>query len=320
MEINKEKMVSMYKTMLTIRRFEERVAKLYAVGYITGGVHLYIGEEAIATGVCANLKPNDFITSTHRGHGHLIAKGGKLRFMMAELFQKQTGYCKGKGGSMHICDISIGILGSNGIVGAGLPISLGAGLTCKTNGKGQVCVCFFGDGAANRGTFHESINMASIWNLPIIYICENNYYGISGYQKDMMKICDISERAKSYSIPGVTADGNDAITVYTVTAEAVNRARNGYGPTLIEFKTWRHHGHWEGDPDEWRNRNEHNDWLKKDPIINFANFLIKNGYSTKEDLDGIERNILIELEDAIKFAKDSQEVSIEQLYEDVYVD
>ena len=318
MKASKDKMQEMYKTMLTIRKFEERVAKLYASGDITGAAHLYIGEEAIATGVCANLKSDDYITSTHRGHGHLIAKGGKLNLMMAELFQKKTGYCKGKGGSMHICDMSLGIIGSNGIVGAGLVISVGAGQTCKVNNKGQVCVCFFGDGAANRGTFHEGINMASIWKLPVIFVCENNYYGISGCQRNMMNICDISDRAKSYGIPGLTAEGNDVLAVYSATAEAVERARNGGGPTLLEFRTWRHRGHWEGDPDEWREKEEHEMWLKREPIGSFANFLIENGHACKEEIDKIEVEVVEELADAINYAKESPDVTPEQLYEDVY--
>ncbi len=318
MQINKQKMLSMYKTMLTIRRFEEKVVKLYASGSITGAAHLYIGEEAIATGVCANLKPDDYITSTHRGHGHLIAKGGKLELMMAELFQKKTGYCKGKGGSMHICDMSLGIIGSNGIVGAGLVISVGAGQTCKTNAKGQVCICFFGDGAANRGTFHEGINMASIWKLPIIFVCENNYYGISGCQREMMNICDISDRAKSYGIPGLTVEGNDVIAVYNATAEAVERARSGAGPTLLEFRTWRHRGHWEGDPDEWRKKEEHEMWLQREPIGNFSIFLIENKHATQEEITRIENEVTEELSNAINYAKDSPDVTIDQLYEDVY--
>jgi pyruvate dehydrogenase E1 component alpha subunit len=318
MQINKEKMLEMYKTMLTIRRFEEKVIKLYAKGAITGAAHLYIGEEAIAAGVCANLKSDDYITSTHRGHGHLIAKGGKLNLMMAELFQKKTGYCKGKGGSMHICDMSLGIIGSNGIVGAGLVIANGAGQTCKVNNRGQVCVCFFGDGAANRGTFHEGINMASIWKLPVIFVCENNYYGISGCQRDMMNICDISDRAKSYGIPGITADGNNVLAVYNSAAEAIERARNGGGPSLLEFTTWRHRGHWEGDPDEWREKEEHEMWLKREPVAAFSNYLIENNKASKEEIAGIEEEVATELADAINFAKESPDVTLDQLYEDVY--
>jgi len=311
-------MLEMYKTMLTIRKFEEKVAKLYASGKITGAVHLYTGEEAIATGVCANLKPDDYITSTHRGHGHLIAKGGKLDLMMAELFQKKTGYCKGKGGSMHICDMSLGIIGSNGIVGAGLVIANGAAQTCKVNGRSQVVVCFFGDGAANRGTFHEGINMASIWKLPVIFVCENNYYGISGCQKDMMNICDISNRSKSYGIPGITAEGNDVLAVYEAAKAALERARKGDGPTLLEFRTWRHRGHWEGDPDEWRKKEEHEMWLKKEPIANFSNFLIENKHASKQEILTIENEVAQELSIAIDFANKSPDVTPDQLYEDVY--
>lgn len=318
MSLTSEQLLTMYKTMVTIRKFEEKVAKFYASGLITGAVHLYKGEEAIATGVCANLKPDDFITSTHRGHGHLIAKGGKLKLMMSELFQKKTGYCKGKGGSMHICDMSLGIIGSNGIVGAGLVISPGAGLTCKKNGKGQVCICFFGDGASNRGTFHEGINMASIWKLPVVFVCENNYYGISACQRDMMNICDISDRAKSYGIPGITEEGNDVVAVYNATAKAIQRARSGDGPTLLEFRTWRHSGHWEGDPDEWRQKEEYGQWLAKDPIKNFSAYLIENKYSSKQNLNNIGVLVAAELEDAIDYANKSPEVTVDQLYEDVF--
>jgi pyruvate dehydrogenase E1 component alpha subunit len=295
------------------------VATLYADGFITGAVHLYSGEEGIATGVCANLREDDYITSTHRGHGHLIAKGGKLKLMMAELFQKRTGYCKGKGGSMHICDMSLGILGSNGIVGAGMPISVGAGKACKYFKKEQVCVCFFGDGAANRGTFHESINMASIWKLPIIFICENNYYGISGCQKVMTNICNLSERASSYGIPGETGDGNDVLEVYEKTKKAVTRARKGDGPTLLEFNTWRHHGHWEGDPDEWRDPDEHKLWLEKEPVRRFQKKLVEGKYATAKEIRNIEEKVLAEIEEAIEYAKISPSPEIKDLFEDVFI-
>ena len=318
MKVNKEKMLEMYKTMVTIRKFEEKVAKLYASGDITGAVHLYTGEEAIATGVCANLRSDDYITSTHRGHGHLIAKGGKLDLMMAELFAKKTGYCKGKGGSMHICDMSLGIIGSNGIVGAGLVISVGAGQTCKVNNKGQVCVCFFGDGAANRGTFHEGINMASIWKLPVIFVCENNYYGISGCTRETMNICDISKRSSSYGIPGVTVDGNDVLAVYEATKKAVEFARSGGGPSLIEAKTWRHRGHWEGDPDNYRDEAEHKTWLKKDPITNFAKYLVSKNIATTGEIEGIEKKVIDEIDTAVDFAQSSPLPDITSLYEDVY--
>ena len=207
MEITKETLLGFYNTMVTIRKFEEKASELFAAGKLPGFVHLYMGEEAVATGVCANLETKDFITSTHRGHGHLIAKGGNLDLMMAELFGKASGYCKGKGGSMHIADVDLGILGANGIVGAGQPIATGAAFACKYKKTDAIVVCFFGDGASNRGTFHESLNMASIFKLPVVFVCENNMYGISLSQKFHMNISDISDRASAYGVPGVTVDG-----------------------------------------------------------------------------------------------------------------
>jgi pyruvate dehydrogenase E1 component alpha subunit len=281
-----------------------------------------VGEEAIASGVCENLNADDYITSTHRGHGHLIGKGGDMKLMMAELYARKTGYCKGKGGSMHICDMSLGILGSNGIVGAGLPISVGAGYACKTFGKGQVCVCFFGDGAANRGTFHESVNMASIWNLPIVYVCENNFYGISGDQRQLMKVKKISDRAKAYDIPGVTVDGNDVTAVYDAAQQAIARARGGEGPTLLECVTWRHHGHWEGDPDLklflYRDSQECTEWVKKDPIPRFTKYLLDEKLASRAELDAIDEKIDKEIAAAVKFAEESPLPELSSLLEDVY--
>lgn len=213
MEFSKEKLIGMYETMLTIRAFESKAVDLFADNKLPGFVHLYLGEEAVATGVCANLADKDFITSTHRGHGHLLAKGGKVDLMMAELFGKATGYCKGKGGSMHIADVDLGILGANGIVGAGQPIAAGAAFACKYKKSDAVVVCFFGDGASNRGTLHESINMASIWQLPVVYVCENNLYGISNCQRNHMVVNDVADRAGAYGIPGVVVDGNDVMAV-----------------------------------------------------------------------------------------------------------
>jgi TPP-dependent pyruvate/acetoin dehydrogenase alpha subunit len=248
LDLSNEKLIEMYRTMKKIREFETKAAELFAEGSIPGFVHLYIGEEAVATGVCANLKDSDYITSTHRGHGHIIAKGGDLKYMFAELFGKATGYCKGKGGSMHIADADRGILGANGIVGAGHNIAVGAGLSAKYRGTDQVCVCFFGDGSTNQGTFHESLNLASIWKLPVIFVCENNLYGISMHQSRHQAIQDVADRAVAYNIPGVVVDGNDVLAVYEAAKEAIDRARNGQGPTLIECKTYRQRGHFEGDP------------------------------------------------------------------------
>lgn len=318
MKIDNDLMKELYQKMLKIRRFEEATAKHYAAGTIHGFVHLYIGEEATAAGACAAIRDDDYITSTHRGHGHLIAKGGDLKLMMAELFAKKTGYCKGKGGSMHICDMSLGIIGSNGIVGAGLPIAVGVGYGAQVFDKSQVCLCFFGDGASNRGTFHESINLASIWNLPIVYICENNLYGISGCARDTMNITDISERSKSYGIPGCTVDGNNVLDVYNATLEAVDNARKGKGPSLVECKTWRHRGHWEGDLDKYRDKKEHASWLLKDPIVNFAKKLIKDGIVDQGDLDGYDDKINAEVEEAVEFAEKSDFPDTAELYTDVY--
>jgi pyruvate dehydrogenase E1 component alpha subunit len=322
MEIKKDTMLSLYRKMISIRAFEEKTSEMYAAGNIPGFVHLYLGEEAVASGVCENLTVEDYITSTHRGHGHLIGKGGDMKLMMAELYAKKTGYCKGKGGSMHICDLNLGILGSNGIVGAGLPIAVGAGYACKVKGKGQVAVCFFGDGASNRGTFHESINMASIWDLPVVYVCENNFYGISGSQRELMKVKHVSERAAGYGIPGVTVDGNDVLAVYEAAGEAIARAREGKGPTLLECITWRHHGHWEGDPDYkqhiYRDPEECCEWLKKDPIPRFEKYLLGNKIASQADIDKIINDVNEKLVEAVRFAEESPVPEVSSLLEDVY--
>lgn len=320
MELTKEKLLEMYRTMVKIRFFELKAAELFAAGKIPGFVHLYVGEEAVATGVCANLTDKDYITSTHRGHGHLIAKGGRIDLMMAELFGKATGYCKGKGGSMHIADVELGILGANGIVGAGLPIATGAAFACKYKKTDRVAVCFFGDGASNRGTFHEALNMASIWKLPVIYVAENNMYGISNYQKNHMNIADIADRAAAYGIPGVVVDGNDVIAVYEAASEAVARARKGDGPTLIECKTWRHRGHFEGDPQVYKDPAEQEAWLKKDPIPRFEAKLLELNYATQGDLEAIKSEIQAEVEAAVRFAESSPDPSPEDVYTDVYAD
>lgn len=266
MNIAKEAMMDMYLRMVRIREFENKAQSLFAEGKIPGFVHLYLGEEAVATGVCECLRDDDYITSTHRGHGHIIAKGGDLKYMMAELFGKATGYCKGKGGSMHIADRDRGILGANGIVGAGHNIAVGAGLSASYRGTDQVCACFFGDGATNQSTFHEGLNMAAIWNLPVVFVCENNNYGISMSQTRHQAIKDVSDRAAAYGMPGIAVDGNDVMAVYEAASEAVARARKGQGPTLIECKTYRHRGHFEGDPSVYKPKDEQAEWLKKDPI------------------------------------------------------
>lgn len=318
MALEKESLLRMYTTMLTIRRFEERVGELFAAGKLPGFIHLYIGEEAVATGVCANLRNDDFITSTHRGHGHLIAKGGDLKLMMAELYGRKTGYCKGKGGSMHIADIELGILGANGIVGGGPPIATGAALSARFRGTDQVVACFFGDGAANQGTFHEGLNLASIWKLPVLFVCENNFYGISMSQARHMHVADIADRAAAYDIPGVVVDGNDVIAVYEAANEAVKRARAGEGPTLIECKTYRYRGHFEGDPTVYRPKEEVEEWLKKDPIPRFEAKLLQMGVLTAEQASQIDQTIRAQIEAAVQFAETSPYPAAAELFDDVY--
>jgi pyruvate dehydrogenase E1 component alpha subunit len=320
MEKNKKDLfLDFYRNMVTIRNFELKVGELFAAGRIPGFVHLYLGEEAIAVGVCANLDSRDFITSTHRGHGHLISKGGDIKLMMAELFGKKTGYCKGKGGSMHIADFSLGILGANGIVGASIPIATGAGLACKFKEEKGVSICFFGDGAAARGTFHESVNLASLWKLPVVYICENNRYAVSCCVDNGIAGKDIAIRAKSYAIPGFTVDGNDVEEVYKISKEAVLRARNGDGPSLIVADTWRHRGHFEGELDNYRDQKERQKWLAKDPIIKFTEKLIKENDIDEKTLNLIEDEVKENIEKAIEFAENSPVTSEEELFEDLFV-
>lgn len=317
-KIENEALLAMYKNMVTIRLFESRVSELFAAGKLPGFIHLYIGEEAVATGVCAHLKAGDYITSTHRGHGHLISKGGDLNLMMAELYGKKTGYCKGKGGSMHIADVDLGILGANGIVGGGPPIASGAAFAIQYQGGDGVVVCFFGDGASNQGTFHEGVNMASVWKLPVVFVCENNFYGISLSQARHQSIADVADRAAAYDIPGVVVDGNDVMAVFEAAAEAVKRARAGQGPSLIECKTYRHKGHFEGDPTVYRPKEEVEMWMKKDPIPRFESVLKDMGAATDADLAEIKKEIAAKVEASIQFAEESPFPGIEDLLTDVY--
>jgi len=316
--IEKEKLIDMYRVMVRIRTFENRVYKEFAAGNIPGFVHLYAGEEAIATGACANLRLDDYITSTHRGHGHVIAKGGKTDRMMAELYGKKTGYNKGKGGSMHIADVESGILGADAIVAAGIPIAGGAALSAKMRGTDQVTLCFFGDGACNTTRFHEGVNLASIWKLPIVYVIENNVYAETTSVSYAMNIPNIADRAVAYGIPGVTVDGNDVLAVYEVVGEALARARKGEGPTLIECKTCRYYGHYEGDTQTYRTKQEFEECHKRDPIPRFRKKLVKMGVLTEKDADKINQEILKELEDAVKFAEESPFPEPRETLEDVY--
>ncbi|MBA7498144.1 Acetoin:2,6-dichlorophenolindophenol oxidoreductase subunit alpha [subsurface metagenome] len=321
MSESKEFYLELYQKMLKIRLFEENVVRLFAEGFIPGFVHSYIGEEAVAVGVCSCLNKDDYITSTHRGHGHLIAKGGQLNRMMAELFGKKDGYCKGKGGSMHIADFDIGILGANGIVGGSMATAVGVALSVQMRGTKQVIACFFGDGATNRGIFHESLNLASIWNVPVIFICENNLYAISVPQTKAMKIKEISKRADSYGIPGVTVDGNDVLAVRKVVGEAVIRARRNEGPTLIECRTYRWRGHFEGDPDvAYRSKREVEEWKKRCPILSFKKKLYEMNVLNDKKAKDIEQTIKEEIERAIKYAEKNPFPDELSALQDVYSD
>jgi len=309
----------MFSKMLEIRFFEEKVFELYGQNLVPGTIHLYAGEEAVAVGVCSNLRKDDYITSTHRGHGHCIAKGGELNRIMAEILGKKTGYCKGKGGSMHIADFSKGMLGATAVVGAGLPIAVGAGLSIKLRGTDQVVACFFGEGASNQGTFHESINMASIWKLPILFVCENNLYAMGTRQSRVMSIENIADRAVAYGIPGVSVDGNDVLSVYEVAKNAVEKVRKDEGPILIECKTYRHRGHSRVDPARYRPKEEVEAWLAKDPIKRFKERLVQTNTLTESEVQQIERKISVKIDEAVRFALESPCPAPEEALEDVYL-
>ncbi len=314
----KEKLVNMYRTMVRIRRFEERVAQEFAAGNIPGNIHLYIGEEAVAAGAISNLREDDYILSTHRGHGHLIAKGGQTDRMMAELFSKKTGYCHGRGGSMHIANPNIGILGAMGIVGAGVPIATGAALSARMRGTDQVAMCFFGDGASTSGRFHEAINLGAVWKLPVIYVCENNLWAVSVSTSLALPIRDIADRAVGYGIPGIVVDGMDVLAVHDVAARAVVRARKGEGPTLIEAKTYRFRGHFEGDQGAYRPKEEVAEWLKRDPISNYKDELVKMMVLMEKEAKEIDQEMLEEMDRAVKFAVESPFPEPEEALENVF--
>ena len=312
--MSSEQLLNMFECMVKIRKFEVSVSKLYANNELPGFVHLYIGEEAIAAGVCANLRKDDYITSTHRGHGHLIAKGGDLKLMMAELYGKETGYCKGKGGSMHIADLDLGILGANGIVGGGLPIAVGAGYSTKILKTDHVSVAFFGDGATNEGTFHESMNMAAAWKLPVVFICENNNFGVSTRIDRVTGNTDLAKRAIGYGMESIKADGNDVEDVFSKSKYAIDKARNGEGPTLIVADTFRHHGHFEGEVVTYWEKSELESWKLKDPIDQFRRKYI----SYESDIEKIERKVDEDIQDAIDFARKSDYPKAQEALEDLF--
>jgi len=318
MSWSKRELLDLYEAMQRIRRFEERVSELFAAGKIPGFVHLCIGQEGVAVGACAGLNPDDYITSTHRGHGHLIAKGGELDKMMAELYGKETGYCRGRGGSMHIVDVGLGILGANGIVGAGTQIAAGAGLSSKVRDSGQVVVCFFGDDASTEGMFHESMNLAALWNLPVIFMCENNLYGqFTPYEKHT-RVPNVAAKAAAYGVASAIVDGNDVLAVRDATDEAARRARSGGGPTLIECKTYRWHGHMEGDVYAYRTAAEVEEWKEKCPIAGLRARAIAEGIASQEEFDAIDEKVEAAVSAAIEFAESSPDPDPSTATENVY--
>ncbi len=309
----------MYRKMNEIRLFEEQVWDVYTRGLMPGLAHLYIGEEAVAVGTCTALRDDDYITSTHRGHGHCLAKGGQLDRMMAEIMGKEAGYCRGKGGSMHIADMSVGILGANGIVGGGFGIATGAALSSKLRNSDQVSVCFFGDGASNQGIMLETVNMAAAWDLPAIYICENNQYGEHTPYQAVTGVEDIADRAKGLGLEGVIVDGSDVLAMFDSVNKAVEKARSGDGPTLIEAKTYRFHGHHVGDAQTYRTRDEAEWWrANKDPIKLLGDYMIGKEVAKPEELDAIYQQVEREVLAAIEFGKDAPLPPPEQAYEDLY--
>ena len=313
-----ERLKDALRKMLLIRKFEEAAEQSYMRGLTHGTMHLSIGQEASAVGACMPLSDDDKITSTHRGHGHCIAKGADVARMFAEFFGKETGYCRGRGGSMHIADISKGNLGANGIVGGGIPIAVGAALSAKRLKTGTVALSFFGDGANNEGAFHESLNMASVWKLPVVFFCENNQYGMSTSIAQSTAVKSIADRASAYSMPGIAVDGNDFSAVAEASDEAVARARAGLGPTLVEAVTYRFRGHSRSDRNRYRTKEEIQEWIERDPISRLSELLELHGIATHQEIGQIESDVDREIERAIDFADKSPAPSAEELTQNVY--
>jgi len=318
--LNKELKLGMIKKMMLIRAFEKQAEKLFMKNLIHGTMHLSIGEEAVPVGSIFAAEKTDYIISTHRGHGDMIAKGGDIKKMFAEFLGKETGYCHGLGGSMHIVDFSLGNLGANGVVGAGIPIATGAALALKIRKRKDIILTFFGDGAANEGIFYESLNMAAIWKLPQVFICKNNLYAMSSPVSKFVPTQNISDRAVAFGIPGVTVDGMDVIAVYEIVKEAIGRAREGKGPTLIEAKTYRYRGHSKSDRNLYRTKEEIEEWEKKDPIIKFMKRLKEFGEINDKEIEKIEKDVAKEIEDGVNFALNSPEPSANTLLKYVYAE
>jgi pyruvate dehydrogenase E1 component alpha subunit len=319
MKLSREAALEAYRCMRTIRVFEEKLNDLVTAGKLAGFLHLYAGEEAVAVGVCAQLSERDVVTSTHRGHGHCIAKGVSLRAMMAELFGRATGVCKGKGGSMHIADLDCGMLGANGIVGAGLPLAVGAALSASVKKTGGIAVAFFGDGASNQGQFHEALNLAAVWKLPALFVLENNGYGEATPTEFATAVRDLADRAVGYGMPGVIVDGMDFVEVYEKAGEAIARARAGDGPTLLECKTYRYYGHYVGDPLTYRTKEEAEEVRRhRDPIERFEERTTEAGVTEADDLRRIDAEVVQAVADAVAWAEQSPLPSPEDVVRDVY--
>jgi pyruvate dehydrogenase E1 component alpha subunit len=306
------------RLMLTIRYFDERALALYRAGEMRGTTHPYIGMEAVGVGVMLALRPDDYVTSTHRGHGHTIAKGGDIRKMMAELLGRATGYSGGKGGSMHIADFEKHMLGANGIVGGGMGLATGAALTAKLQKTGSVAICFFGDGALEQGILHETTNLAAIWKLPVVYVCENNQYAMSARSDWSVAGGDPARRAAGYGIPGVTVDGMDLFAVNAAAGELVERARRGDGPAYLVCTTYRYHGHHAGDPLNYREKEEVERWRQQDPIERVKRAAVERGVLTEADIADLERRVETQIDEAVEFAKNSPEPTPDQLMTDIY--
>jgi pyruvate dehydrogenase E1 component alpha subunit len=315
-EIPKERLRDLYKKVLLVRRFEEKVDELFRQGIIYGTVHTSVGQEAVAVGVSEALQENDLVMATHRGHGHCLMRGADPKRMMAELLGRRTGLCKGKGGSMHIVDAERGMLGAMGIVGAGMPIAAGVGVAIKIKKTDQVCVCFFGDNASNGGPFHEALNVSALWKLPVVFVCENNLYGLSVPLRKTSAVQDIALKAKAYDIPGVTVDGMDVWSVYEEARKAVKRARSGKGPTLLECKTYRFLGHSRGDPayGPYRTKEEWETWKEKDPLA-VAN---QQARLRVEEIEAMEKEVSQVLDEAVRYAQESPDPDVTAVLEDIY--
>ena len=320
-KLSAETRKALYRQMLRIRKFEEMTHELYKSGALTGmSPHLYIGEEASAVGVISLLNEDDYILSTHRGHGHCLMKGAEMGKMYAELFGKETGYCHGRGGSMHIADVPRGNLGANGIVGGGCPIALGAGFTIRRRKSRQVVVCFFGDAATNQGTFHEAANMSKAFQLPVVWVCENNLYGLSTPITKVSATPDLSDRARGYGMPGATVDGMDVEAVRAVAEEAINRARSGGGPSLLEVRTYRYFGHGASDHRPYRTREEEQEWWKRDPVASYRSRLLEDGAATEEEMLTTEKEAAAEVEAGVAFARSSPDPRAEESTRYVYTE